>query len=100
MLTTAINFLQELHHLTSSVLAAHTDGVLVNIFHEHKLQVDRDITGEVTTSLCKGNPINKAIEKGGPSSSAYQRKQYYKANFNVVEPVQYVLDAKENRTFQ
>lgn len=23
-----------------------------------------------------------------------------KANFNVVEPVQYILDAKENRTFQ
>lgn len=50
--STAINdFLQELDHLTSSVSAAHTDGVLVNIFHKHMFQVDRDIIGEITTSL-------------------------------------------------
>ena len=29
-----------------------------------------------------------------------KRKQYYKANFNIVEPVEYVLDAKEKKTFQ
>ena len=32
--------------------------------------------------------------------SANQHKQYYKANFNIVEPVEYVLDAKEKKTFQ
>lgn len=33
-------------------------------------------------------------------SSAYQRKEYYTANFNVVEPVEYSLYATENKTLQ
>ena len=32
--------------------------------------------------------------------SANQHKQYYKANFNIVEPVEYVLNEKEKKTFQ
>lgn len=40
------------------------------------------------------------MEKGGPLSSAYQLKQYNTANLNIVEPVEYILDAKENKTFQ
>lgn len=35
-----------------------------------------------------------------PLSSAYQHKQYYKANFNIIEPADNILDAKENKTFQ
>lgn len=46
--------------------------------------------------MCTSNPV----QKGGPLSTAYQRKQYYKENFNVVEPVEYILNAKEKRTFQ
>ena len=71
--STSINdFLLELHHLTSSVSRSHTDGILVDIFQKHKLQVNKVIVEEITTSLCTGNPINKSIEKGGPLSSAYQ----------------------------
>lgn len=33
-------------------------------------------------------------------SSAYQYKQYYKANFNIGEPVEYILDCKKNKTLQ
>lgn len=73
---------------------------LISFISTSSKLTDRDIIGEITTSLCKGSPINQAIEKGGPLSSAYQRNQYYKANFDVVEPVQYILDAEENRTFQ
>lgn len=64
--STAINyFLLELHYLPSSLSSFHTDGILVDIFQKHKLQVDRAIIEEITTSLCTGNPINKVIEKGG-----------------------------------
>lgn len=75
--STAINdFLLELHHLTGCLLRSHTDGVLIDIFQKYKLQVDRAIIEEITSSLCTRNPINKAIEKGGPLSSAYPCKQY------------------------
>lgn len=40
------------------------------------------------------------IGKGGPLSTAYLRKQYYKASFNIVEPVEFMLDAKESQSFQ
>lgn len=33
-------------------------------------------------------------------SSSYQRTQYYKEKFNVFEPVEYILDVKENKTLQ
>lgn len=36
----------------------------------------------------------------GSLSSAYQCRQYYKTNFNVVDPVEYILDAKNKKTFQ
>ncbi|KAK3544392.1 hypothetical protein QTP86_010401 [Hemibagrus guttatus] len=45
---------------------------LVKEYMKQKLQVDRGVIEEITTSLCTGSPINKAIEKGGPLSSAYQ----------------------------
>lgn len=43
---------------------------------------------------------SKAIEKDGPLSCAYQRKKYNKAKCNVVEPLEYIFDVKENKTFQ
>lgn len=97
----AINdFLVELHHLSDCLSKSHAEGVLVDIFKKNNLQVDRAVIEEITTSLWLANPLNKAIEKGGPLSSSYQRNQYYKENFNVVEPVEYILDVKENKTLQ
>lgn len=55
---------------------------------------------EVATAICVSNPLLKAIEKGGPLSSTYIRNQYYKESFNTVEPIEYILDAKEKRSFQ
>lgn len=97
----AINdFLVELNHLTDSLSKSYAEGVLLDIFQKNKLQVDRAVIEEISSSLCSASPLNKAIEKGGPLSSSYQRKQYYKAKFNIVEPTEYFLDAKENKTFQ
>lgn len=40
----------------------------------------------------------KAIAKDGPIASAFKRKQYYKENFKVVELVEYVLEARSNKS--
>lgn len=70
----------------------------MDIFQKHKLQVDRPVIDEIISSLYSGNQLNKAIERGGHLSSTFKRKEYYKAKFNVVEPIEYILDAK--KTFQ
>lgn len=72
----------------------------MDIFQKHKLQVDRPVIDEIISSLYSGNQLNKAIERGGHLSSAFKRKEYYKAKFNVVEPIEYILDAKKKKTFQ
>lgn len=93
-------FLAELYHLAGCLLKSHAEGVLGDIFQKNELQVNRAVIDEIISSLCSANPLKKAIERDGPLGSAYQRKQYYKAKCNVVEPFEYVLDSKEKKTFQ
>lgn len=77
-----------------------TTDVLVDAFQKNNLEVDKSVLKEIATTLSTDNPIHKAIQKGGCLSSAYQCRQYYKTNFNVVDPVEYILDAKNKKTFQ
>ncbi len=54
----------------------------------------------MVTELCDANPLTSALSSSGPLSSAYKRRSYYIEQFDVVEPVEYVLDREENRSFQ
>lgn len=67
---------------------------------EKKLEVDGLIIKELADTLSKSNPLVKATGKEGPLATAYKRKQYFKNLFNVVEPVEFILDQKKCRTFQ
>lgn len=62
------SFLPELHHLTSSLSSSHDNGVLVDIFHKHNIQVDRAILGG-------HDHLSLQRQSFGPLSSAYQCKQ-------------------------
>lgn len=46
------------------------------------------------------NPLVKAIAEVDPLATAFKRKQYYKQHFKVVEPVEYVLDARAKKTYK
>lgn len=50
--------------------------------------------------LCESSPLSLSIGPDGPFSSSYKRKAYYKDNFNIVKPVEFILSAKENQSFQ
>lgn len=50
--------------------------------------------------LCKSNPLSTTLSSVGPLSSSFKRRQYYKEKFEVVEPVEYVLEPNEKRSFQ
>ena len=97
---TAIDeFLQELY-LISSASVPLSRRVVSDILERHNLQVDDSVVTEISTAACSANPVQRAIEKGGPLSTSYQRKQYYKEKFSVVEPITYILDHKKKHTFQ
>lgn len=55
---------------------------------------------KMVTELCDANPFTIALSSGGPLSSAYKRRAYFKEHFAVVGPVEYVLCREEDRSFQ
>lgn len=63
------------------------------------VHVEDSVVSELSSVICKSNPLGIAIAKDGPLSTAYKRKQYY-THFRVVESVEYILDAQKKRTFQ
>ena len=42
----------------------------------------------------------RSIGKGCPLATAFKHKKYYKHNFKVVEPIEYILDDKDRSTLQ
>ena len=98
--TKMYDFLEELHYLLSSATLPLSINFLEGVFQKHSPTTDKSMITEVATALGASNPLLKAIGKGGPLSTSYLRKQYYKESFKVVEPIEYILDAKEKRSFQ
>lgn len=97
---TAIDeFLQELYHLKSAASVPVSRGFITDIFSRHHLQVEDSVVEEILAAVCLSDPLQKPIGKGGPLSTTYQRKQFYREKFGVVEPVTYILDQKRSAPF-
>ena len=92
-------FLGELYHLIGAPVSSSCD-IVREIFHQRNIPVNELIIRETVNAICFGNPVQRSIQKGGPLSTAYLRQKYYKENFSVVEPVEYILEAKNKRSFQ
>lgn len=50
--------------------------------------------------LSETHPISSALASNGPFSTSYKRREFMKEHFSVVEPIQYILNEKECKTFQ
>nr|XP_055056165.1 uncharacterized protein LOC129440700 [Misgurnus anguillicaudatus] len=92
--------LEELHFIFTSAAVPVSHSTAFDIFNKHNLQVNQSVINELILAISANNPLAIAIAKGGPLASAFKRKHYYKENFKVVEPVEYVLEARSNKTFQ
>ena len=82
--------LEELHFIFTSAAVPVSHSTAFDIFNKHNLQVNLLIINELILAISINNPLVIAIAKGGPLASAFKCKQYYKENFKVVEPVEYV----------
>jgi len=91
--------LNELHYLVSSALVPVANNILADFFNNHNLQVDQLLIKELGCTLSSSNPLSKALRKEGPLASAFKWKQYYRNHFNIVDPVEFILDAKAKKSF-
>lgn len=97
----AIDYLlQELHYLIRVVSVPVTYDTITQLLQKYNCQVDIAVVQELASVLCESSPIQSAVGDTGPLSTSWKRKVYYKNNFSVVEPVEYVLDQKSKRSFQ
>ena len=78
--------------------------VIRNIVHStlqnHNCTVEEVVITDLVKSLCQLNPLSVAFSKEGPLGTAYKRNSYLIEHFSIVEPVEYILDATEGKTFQ
>lgn len=89
-----------LHFVFTSAVVPITNSVAVDVFKTHDLSVDQLVIDELSIGFSNQNPLVKAIAEDGPLATAFKRKQYYKEHFKVVEPVEYVLDARAKKTYK
>ncbi len=98
--TVVTEFLEELHFLHTSASAPLSIKNIQDVLQSHNITVDKPVVQEIASAASASTPLFKAIGKGGPLSSDYQRKRYYKENVHVVEPTEYILDFKEEKNYQ
>lgn len=58
----------------------------------YSCSVEEDIVTELVEELCKSYPLSSALGVNGPFGSFFKRKKYLKEHFNVIEPMEYILD--------
>lgn len=90
----------ELHFLLKSASVPLVQATILDVFRNHGLPVDEAVIRDLACAVCVSNPVGECFGKDGLLATAFRRKKFYKENFCVIEPVEYILDAKENRTFQ
>lgn len=93
-------FLQELHYLFGTGTLPISVNIIEDVLRKHGSTTDKSVTTEVATALSVFHPLLKAIGEYGCLSSSYLRNKFYRENFNVVEPIEFVLDGKENKSCQ
>ncbi|XDV26354.1 hypothetical protein PO909_030098, partial [Leuciscus waleckii] len=94
--TAVDELLEDLHYLLSDASFPLSYRIIVQ---KHRIDNDEFLVKDLVTSL-KENSDFLGLKHGGPLASASKRKEYYRENFKVVDSMEYVLEAKGNRTFQ
>lgn len=98
----AVNeLLEELQYIIGTDSVSFTQKTICDFLQKQNWEVQGSVVKELATVLCTDeNPIQAAIGDDGPLSSAWKRKAYYRKNFNVVEPVEYILDHQNRKSSQ
>lgn len=90
----------DLQFLSSAASAPVLKDVVESTLKKHNCEVHSAVISDLVKNLCESHPLSSALGKDGPFSTSFKRSQFMKAHFSVVEPVEYILHNKDNRTFQ
>lgn len=90
----------ELQFISSSASAPVLKNIIQKTLEGHNCTVGELVITDLVTNICQLNPLSAAFSEGGPLGTAYQRDKYLKEHFSIVEPVEYILDKKEGKSFQ
>lgn len=93
------DFLEELNYLLKASTFPFSIKILENLFKKHSVTKDESFLAEVASAVYESNPLLKAIGASGALSTSFLRNQFYKNNFNIIQPIEYTLDAKEKKKF-
>lgn len=92
--------IKELHFISHSASGPIIKDILLSCLRKNNCEIDEAVVSDMVTELCNANPFTSTLSGGGPLSSAYKRWAFFKEQFCVVEPMEYVLSKEENRSFQ
>lgn len=74
--------------------------LIYDVFDKNACAVDDDVVDELVDKLQNGNLLSAAFSPDVHFSSRFKSAKYFKENFNVIEPVEYILDPVANRSSQ
>ncbi len=92
--------MEELNFIFHSASGLIIKDILQSCLGKHNCEIDEAVVSDMVRELCDSNPFTSSLSRSGPLSSAYKRSAFFKEQFGVVEPVEYVLSKEENQTFQ
>lgn len=90
----------ELQFLSSVVSGPGIRKTVNSCLRKHSCVLDDSVVSDLVTQLSESNPISTAFRADGPLATTFKRQEFFKKTFHVVQPVEYILDKKEGRTFQ
>lgn len=97
----AVNeLLEDLEHLIGAVSVPGSIAAINQHLEDNNCHVEASVVQQLATVLCSSHPIHKAIGKQGPLSTSWKRKSYYKREFGVVSPLEYILDKRNKKSLQ
>lgn len=91
---------EDLHFISTEGSAEEFRCVVEQTLKKHDCVLENSVITDLVKELCESSALCKSLGLDGPFRSSYKRKEYYKENFQIVEPVEYVIDAKEKLSFQ
>lgn len=85
----------ELQFISSLVSGTDIRNTVNLCLRKHGCVFDDLVVSDLVKQLGESNPISTALRSDGPLATSYKRKEFYKKTFNVVEPIEYILEKRK-----
>lgn len=88
----------ELQFISTSTSGPPLRDVVVSTLKSHNCDLDPAIISDLVKHIYETHPISTALGSDGPFTTSYQRRQFMKKHFTVIEPEEHILDKKRGKT--